>query len=118
MKWISSKIYKILLSCTKKLGIPEEVVTGGASGVDSIAHSWARNWRIRTRLFYPDWSIGRSAGPIRNRQMAEYVKGNGLLILIWDGRSRGSANMKKTAEKYGLQIYEYLIDQSGKEKKE
>ncbi len=57
--------------------------------------------------FPADWDKhGKAAGPIRNKQMAEYAD---ALLLIWDGNSRGSMNMKKEAEKANLQIVEILI---------
>ncbi len=38
-----------------------------------------------------DWNrYGNSAGPMRNRQMAEYAD---AAVIIWDGYSRGTRNM-------------------------
>ena len=66
------------------------VITGGASGVDAIAHTIAREHGLPTRVFPADWRLGRRAGPLRNKQMAE--EGDALLA-IWDGASRGTKNM-------------------------
>lgn len=83
-----------------------EVVSGGATGADALGESWADWWGIPVTKFLPDWaSQGKAAGPIRNRQMAEY---GDVLILIWDGKSRGSASMKREMEKLGKPIYEVL----------
>jgi len=57
--------------------------------------------------FPADWDThGRAAGPIRNKQMAEY---GDALLLIWDGESRGSANMKSNMKKLGKPVYEIII---------
>ena len=40
----------------------------------------------------------KAAGPIRNRQMAEYAD---YLIAFWDGESRGTRNMIETMKKLG-----------------
>lgn len=96
----------------------EEIVSGGASGVDegaknltqsSMSSYFAIKIRGRYKEFPADWDAhGKAAGPIRNRQMAEY--GDALLI-IWDGNSRGSANMKQEIEKLGKPIYEVILNE-------
>lgn len=85
-----------------------EVVCGCANGADTHGATWADYRGIPTKLFTPDWeSYGKYAGPIRNRAMAEYAN---ALILCWNGRSPGSANMLKTAQIYKLLIYEYRFE--------
>lgn len=85
----------------------DEVVEGGADGVDELGHVWAVENEIPCTHFHPDWDKhGRAAGPIRNAQMADYAD---ALILVWDGESRGSASMKREAEKRGLKIYEHIV---------
>lgn len=47
---------------------------------------------VEIEEFPADWEkFGKAAGPVRNAQMAD--RGD-CLFLIWDGRSRGSRNMK------------------------
>ena len=85
-----------------------EVVSGGASGIDSLGETWAISNNIFVRRFPADWDkYGKSAGPIRNRQMAEYAN---ALILIWDGKSRGSASMLRLAKEAKLIIYGHIIE--------
>lgn len=86
-----------------------EVVSGGCRGIDLAGEAWARAMipPIPIKPFQPDWEKhGKAAGPIRNGEMADYAD---ALILIWNGTSRGSADMKKKAEQKGLKIYEYLV---------
>lgn len=62
---------------------------------------------IPVKHFPPDWNTyGKPAGPIRNEQMAKYAN---ALILIWDGKSKGSASMKRLAKQHGLRIYEQVV---------
>lgn len=97
-----------LLGVTK--GIVEgitEVVSGGARGIDTEGEHWADRRGCQIKRFLPDWDKhGKAAGPIRNRQMAEY---GDALLLIWDGESRGSASMKKEMEKLGKPVYEVIL---------
>lgn len=83
-----------------------EIVSGGAKGVDSSGEEFAKSKGIKIVRFLPDWnSYGKSAGPIRNRSMAKY---GDLLLLIWDGSSKGSANMKAEMKKLGKPVIEII----------
>jgi hypothetical protein len=86
-----------------------EVVCGCANGADTHGATWADFRGIPTKLFVADWeSYGASAGPIRNDEMARYAEPDGALILVWDGKSRGSANMLRAALFRKLRIFEYV----------
>lgn len=79
-----------------------EIVSGGALGADSLGQRFAENNWIRVKIFRADWvKHGKSAGPIRNRAMAEYAD---ALVAFWDGKSRGTADMIKVAKKKGLAV--------------
>lgn len=66
------------------------------------------DWGISIKKFPADWDLhGKAAGPIRNRQMAKYAD---CLLLIWDGKSRGSMNMKQEMERIGKPVYEVIIN--------
>lgn len=87
-----------------------EVICGGARGVDDIGARWAALNDITIKHFPADWSLGKSAGPKRNRDMAIYANHyNGGLILVWDGQSRGSANMLQNAIEFKLTIFQKII---------
>jgi len=91
-----------------------EVVSGTAEGIDKGGERWARNAQRKmdgqgplVTRFPPDWEkLGKAAGPVRNRQMAEY---GDALLLIWDGESVGSKNMRLQMEKLGKPIYEVVF---------
>jgi hypothetical protein len=96
-------------SSIKMLGITNitEVVCGGATGVDTEGAHWASHMEVPVKYFRADWEqFGKQAGPIRNIQMAEY---GDVLLLIWDGESRGSYSMKTEMEKVGKPIYEVIL---------
>ncbi len=78
-----------------------------AHGIDEAGEHWGLVNFKKVVEFPADWDTnGRSAGPIRNKQMAEY---GDALLLIWDGKSAGSRNMKETMEKLNKPVYEYII---------
>lgn len=85
----------------------KEVVSGTARGIDTCGEKFALKMNIPIKKFPADWiGFGNSAGVIRNKQMAEY---GDALLLIWDGHSNGSANMKNNMMKVNKPIYEIII---------
>ncbi len=83
---------------------PDEVVSGGCSrGADHFGEVWAKAWKIPVTVMEADWaSYGPSAGPKRNRQMAQY---GDVLLAIWDGKSRGTSNMIDEMKKLGKRVW-------------
>lgn len=68
-----------------------EVVCGLARGADELGRLWAQEHKIPCTKFPADWKkFGKAAGPVRNREMADYA--DALIVFIWNG-SKGSANM-------------------------
>jgi hypothetical protein len=96
--------YSLVLSALAESGFqPTEIVSGMAPGVDTLAIQYANENNLPLKEFYAQWHLfGRSAGPRRNRQMAEY---GDALLAIWDGESRGTKNMIEEATKRNLQVY-------------
>lgn len=87
---------------------PSVILCGGCpTGVDAWAEREASAHGIPTVRYSADWDEHRrSAGPRRNQQMAD----NGAaLLLIWDGRSRGSADMRRKMLAAGKPVYEMII---------
>lgn len=83
------------------------VVSGTARGADTFGERWAEKNNIPIKRYPPDWDQhGKAAGPLRNIQMAENAD---ALIAIWDGVSKGTAHMIKTAKKIGLNVYVHMI---------
>ncbi|SEQ39415.1 Protein of unknown function [Lachnospiraceae bacterium NE2001] len=83
-----------------------EIVSGGASGVDSMAERFANEKGIPVKVFNADWKkYGRGAGPVRNKEMAVYAGDKGALIAFWDYKSKGTGSMIKIAEKMNLNVY-------------
>jgi YspA, cpYpsA-related SLOG family len=75
-----------------------EVVSGCANGVDRLGERWAQARGIPVKRFPADWNaFGRSAGPIRNKQMAQYA--DALIAIKGSAVSRGTDNMIEQARK-------------------
>lgn len=83
-----------------------EIVSGCANGVDKNGEHFASSYHIPIKRFPYLSEHGKAGGPIRNKQMADYAD---ALLLIWDGKSKGSANMKATMLKLNKPVYEVII---------
>ena len=81
-----------------------EIIHGCARGADAIAAMWADERGVPVHAFPADWDKhGRSAGPIRNRQML--AEGKPDLVLAFPG-GRGTANMIAQAKAAGVDVFE------------
>lgn len=106
-----------------------EIISGMAKGADTLAVKFANKYNLALKEFPADWnnlnvlpcrvitnsygSYNALAGHKRNRDMAVYASSDdafGVLVLFWDGKSKGSKNMKSQAVAFGLEIYENIIN--------
>ena len=80
----------------KYIGKADEVVSGGAVGVDSCAAEYAREKGIRLAVFLPQYDqYGRAAPIVRNKQIVDYAD---KVIAFWDGSSKGTLSVIKYAQ--------------------
>jgi hypothetical protein len=94
------KVFKAIEKCGWTV---TEIVSGCGGNVDHAGEYVADVKNLPLHKFPANWtSLGRKAGPIRNREMAEYAD---ALIAIWDGKSKGTKSMIDEAKKRGLNVY-------------
>lgn len=109
--WVSPQFIKEILY-QHKIKQMSEVVCGGANGMDAAGKNFAQKFNIPVEMFEvkkEDWDKhGRAAGPMRNKRMANY---GDILLLIWDGKSRGSASMKQEMLNVQKRIIEVIISE-------
>ena len=99
-------VYEAIKSCPFKHEITL-IISGTAKGADTFGEQIAEKYNIEVIKFPANWNLyGKSAGVIRNKEMAENAK---ALIAVWDGISKGTKNMIDIAKQLGLLIYIYNI---------
>ena len=93
--------YDLLKKTMETCGfVVTEVVWGGASGADALGKMWADEHGIPVKPFPADWNrYKKFAGPIRNKQMAEYGE---ALVAFLAKDSKGTKDMVRQAKKKGL----------------
>ncbi|MBR6743577.1 MAG: DUF2493 domain-containing protein [Clostridia bacterium] len=78
------------------------IVSGCASGADVIGERYAEENGFKVEKYPADWQkCGNSAGPRRNKQMAEI---SDYVICFWDEKSKGTRSMIDYAKKYNKPI--------------
>lgn len=92
------------------------IIEGGAKGVDTLAREFAIERNIPYEEHPADWDKnGRAAGYIRNVEM---VKEADVALIIWDGKSKGTAHAMKKCEKKGVKYMLKIMRGSDAESKE
>ena len=91
-------------------GMITEIVSGGAKGVDRMGERLAKEIGLELTKFPADWSLGKAAGHIRNKDMAKYTD---IAIILWDGHSRGSKNMIENMKKLDKPCIVHIVGDNG-----
>jgi len=85
-----------------------EVVSGHAPGADTLGERFAKENNIPVKLFPAAWKkLGRAAGPVRNKAMADYAE---ALVAFLYPHSKGTKSMIGFAHKKDMPIMTVYID--------
>lgn len=85
--------------------IPEGVdliIAGGAEGIDTVAENYADKKRISKLILRPKYELyGRAAPLKRNEEMIDI---SDFVLVIWDGKSKGSKYTIEQAKKKSKEL--------------
>ena len=85
---------------------PTVILCGCADGVDALGKRYAKENGIKIEYYLANWKkFDKAAGPMRNSKMVANAE---ALVLIWDGRSKGSGDVLAKARVKGLAIKEVI----------
>ncbi|MBO5754734.1 MAG: hypothetical protein J6R89_01620 [Clostridia bacterium] len=80
----------------------EVIISGGANGIDTLAEEYADRNRISKMILRPDYArYGKGAPLKRNEEMVRLAD---VVLVIWDGVSRGTKYTVDYAEKQGKKV--------------
>ncbi len=86
----------------------DEIVSGGARGIDTDAAEYARRNGIKLTEFLPEYSRYGKAAPLkRNELVAQYAD---AVLAFWDGKSRGTAYTVSLFEKLDKKVITVKIE--------
>lgn len=76
-----------------------QVVSGGATGADTLGAEWARANGVPLRVLRPDYRThGQAAPHVRNRAI---VAAADVVLVAWDGQSQGALSAARAATALG-----------------
>ncbi len=85
---------------------PDQVVSGGAAGADTLGAEWARANGVPLRVLRPDYSAHGPAAPhVRNGAI---VAAASVVLVVWNGKSRGTLSAARAAAALGRRC-EWLV---------
>ena len=82
-----------------------EIVSGHCEGADRLGERFAAEHGVPVKLFPADWKkYGRAAGPIRNKQMVDYISEfpDSIVLGFVSENSKGTKNTIKQAQTKGI----------------
>ena len=85
-----------------------EIVSGGATGIDTSARNYALSNNIKLTEFLPKYNkYGKLAPLKRNIEIMEY---SDYIIAFWDGKSKGTKFVIDNCKKLNIPIKIYEIN--------
>ena len=99
---------KIVKKWKTEFGDISEIVSGGASGVDSLAARYAKENNIKLTEYLPDWTTyGKTACTMRNTQIINHAQ---RLLALPGPKSRGTYDSINKALKKKMNIVNIQVD--------
>lgn len=91
-----------------------EIVSGHCVGADRLGELYAEKHNAQVKIFPAKWEkYGKRAGPMRNKQMVDYVSGieNKMVIAFVSSNTKGTRNTIALAKKANICVIEkkYII---------
>ena len=85
----------------------DTIISGGARGADQLAEHFANDNNIPKKIYKPDYEQYGIAAPfIRNQLIVDDAD---MIVAFWDGKSSGTLDTIKKAEKKGITVLNIQI---------
>lgn len=81
------------------------ILSGHCSGADMMAERYAKENGYGLEVFPADWSLGRKAGPLRNKQMVDIAD----YAIAFPSGGRGTQSLINFAQQKGIPIKVYPV---------
>lgn len=101
---------KTINEVTEESGCEDiEIVSGHCDGADKLGELYAEKHNAAVKIFPAEWKkYGKRAGPMRNKQMVDYISGceHKTVIAFVSVNTKGTRNTSALAKKAGVLVVE------------
>ena len=80
----------------------DTIISGGAPGVDTLAEKFADENKLSKIILRPKYNIYGKCAPLKRNE--ELVQMADKILIIWDGKSKGSLYTIKYAKKLNKEM--------------
>lgn len=88
----------------------DEIVSGGAAGVDTSARQYAFAHNIKLTEFLPEYKKFGKSAPLRRN--ITIIENSDLVLAFWDGESHGTKFVIDNCRKRGVKVIVYMPDKN------
>lgn len=85
----------------------DEIISGGAKGIDKCAEAFAKRHNIKITVIRPDYKRYGRAAPLKRND--EIVALADVVLAIWDGNSRGTEYVINKCKELGKPLVLKII---------
>ena len=82
------------------------ILSGHCSGTDLLAERYAKANGFELEVYPADWSLGRKAGPIRNKQMVDVAD----FAIAFSSGGSGTRSLIELAKQKGIPVRIYHVE--------
>lgn len=103
---------KVLTEVISIEGLPNNIISGGAKGADTLGYNWAKENNINTIIFTPKYKdfpkkVRKWMAP--KERNTTIVENSDIVIAFWDMSSTGTKDTINKSVENGKKIYLYNI---------
>lgn len=86
-----------------------EIVSGHCVGADRLGELYAKKHNAQVKIFPAEWKkYGKRAGPMRNKQMVDYISDfkNKIVVAFVRANTKGTRNTISLAKRANIRVIE------------
>lgn len=87
---------------------PDLIISGGASGIDTIAEKFADKNKISKLIVRPRYDLYGKAAPLKRNEMMVDIADQ--ILIVWDGKSKGTKYTAEYAKKKAKSVTIVVIN--------
>lgn len=84
-----------------------EIISGGATGIDTSAKEYALTHGIKLTEFLPEYTLYGRAAPLKRN--ITIIENADIVLAFWDGKSRGTKFVIDSCHRLGVEVRVHIV---------